>query len=99
MNDEIRNVGEMVNNVFEFINILPAEALDSLYGAKMTDEKNTSLSTSSTPWACRTIFQSLPPLAKQYLMRLLCVEQPIPFSTLNSWASIKHTQAHNEVRQ
>ncbi len=98
MSDEVRNVGEMANNVFEFINALPAEALHSLYGAKTTDESKL-LSTSSTPWACSAIFQSLQPLAKQYVMRLLCVEQPIPFSTLNSWVSTKHTQAHNEVMQ
>ncbi len=99
MGDEIGNVGETANDVFEFINALPAEALDSLYGAKTADEKNTSLSTSSTYWACCAIFQSLSPLAKQYVMRLLCVQQPIPFSTLNSWASVNHTQAHNEVSQ
>ncbi len=98
MSYEVKNVGETANDLFEFINVLPTKELDCLYGAETGAKTATSLSTNSAPWACRSIFQSLPPLAQQYLMRLLCVEQPIPLSTLNSWASVKHTLSHNEVR-
>ena len=27
------------------------------------------------PWTCRAVFQSLPPLAKQYVMRMICMDQ------------------------
>jgi hypothetical protein len=44
--------------------------LSRLYGSDDAGEA----SITAAPWTCRAVLQSLPQLAKQYVMRLVCVE-------------------------
>ena len=43
-------------DAFEFLETLPSVTLDRLY---------------EDPWACQAVFQALPSLAQQFVMRLL----------------------------
>lgn len=60
-------------NVFEYVEDLPSIYKDRLYGL---DEPGNGAE-SPHPWTCRAVFQSLPVLAKQYVMRLLAVDGPV----------------------
>ena len=48
-----------------WLEALPAATVGKLYGSQ---------------WACQAVLRSLPPLAKQYVARMLFVETPIPSS-------------------
>lgn len=48
-----------------WLEALPAATVGKLYGSQ---------------WACQAVLRSLPPLAKQYVARILFVELPIPSS-------------------
>ena len=48
-----------------WLEALPAATVGKLYGSQ---------------WACQAVLRSLPPLAKQYVVRMLFVETPIPSS-------------------
>jgi transcription initiation factor TFIIH subunit 4 len=50
-------------------------------------------------FTCLTIFRSLHPLAKQYLLRWLCITEPLPLSVINSWVLATPTsqQAHTQA--
>ena len=50
-----------------FLESLPALKLDALY---------------ESPWTCRAVLRSLPPLAKQYVLRMLLLEGGLPQSAL-----------------
>ena len=49
-----------------WLEALPAATVGKLYGSQ---------------WACQAVLRSLPPLAKQYVARMLFVETPIPSGT------------------
>ncbi|GLE04608.1 hypothetical protein PINS_up013578 [Pythium insidiosum] len=57
-------------DVFEFLETLPSDTLDVLY---------------EDAWVCQAVFQSLPPLAQQFVMRLLTWDGPVALSTLEEW--------------
>ncbi|KAJ0394152.1 hypothetical protein P43SY_009838 [Pythium insidiosum] len=57
-------------DVFEFLETLPSDTLDRLY---------------EDAWVCQAVFQSLPPLAQQFVMRLLAWDGVVPLSTLEEW--------------
>lgn len=68
--DETENYGENVvtssnaKDIFVYLLTLPPEDLDSLY----TGHVNT----------CKAVFRNLPPLAKQYVLRLMLFDRPVP---------------------
>jgi transcription initiation factor TFIIH subunit 4 len=40
------------------------------------------------PAICLAVFRDcIPEIAKQFVMRMLCVEQPVPQAVVSSWAS------------
>ncbi|XP_077986737.1 general transcription factor IIH subunit 4-like [Glandiceps talaboti] len=39
------------------------------------------------PATCLAVFRELPPLAKQYVMRMLFVDQPVPQAVVSSWVT------------
>eukprot|EP00611_Tribonema_gayanum_P025018 TRINITY_DN560_c0_g1_i4.p1 TRINITY_DN560_c0_g1~~TRINITY_DN560_c0_g1_i4.p1 ORF type:complete len:164 (-),score=4.97 TRINITY_DN560_c0_g1_i4:160-651(-) len=57
-------------DIFAILQTLPSESLDRLYGGAGAGEA----SLRAAPWTCRAVLQSLSPLAKQYVMRLVCIE-------------------------
>ena len=50
-------------NLHDYLKTLPADSLDQLY---------------NTPATCLAVFRELPALAKQFVMRLLHVQQAVP---------------------
>ena len=102
--------------VFDLLETLPRISLDRLYGLSADSSSSSSSATpaaaaataiaasSPYPWTCRAVFQSLPPLAKQYVMRLLCLEGPVTCALLEGWvdpaAGARAREAHRRaVRQ
>ncbi|TMW61849.1 hypothetical protein Poli38472_010912 [Pythium oligandrum] len=57
-------------DAFEFLETLSSGTLARLY---------------EDPWACQAVFQALPALAQQFVMRLLTCETAIPLQTLEQW--------------
>lgn len=48
----------------------------STYIATLDSDVRSQLYTS--PWTCQALFRALAPLAQQYVIRLLYVDQPVP---------------------
>jgi transcription initiation factor TFIIH subunit 4 len=75
-------------SILDYLCSLEKSVLDALYEDTFT---------------CLTIFRSLHPLAKQYLLRWLCITDPLPISVVNSWvlatptSQQAHTQAMNTL--
>ncbi|TDH73745.1 hypothetical protein CCR75_003835 [Bremia lactucae] len=57
-------------DAFDFLETLPTATLERLY---------------QDPWACQAIFQALPPLAQQFVMRLLPTNVPVSRELLENW--------------
>ncbi|KAF1776331.1 Transcription factor TFIIH subunit p52/Tfb2 [Phytophthora cactorum] len=57
-------------DAFDFLETLPTATLERLY---------------QDPWACQAIFQALPPLAQQFVMRLLPTNAAVPRELLEQW--------------
>ncbi|KAK1938927.1 General transcription and DNA repair factor IIH subunit TFB2 [Phytophthora citrophthora] len=57
-------------DAFDFLETLPTATLERLY---------------QDPWACQAIFQALPSLAQQFVMRLLPSNAAIPRELLEQW--------------
>eukprot|EP00639_Heterosigma_akashiwo_P002071 CAMPEP_0194570812 /NCGR_PEP_ID=MMETSP0292-20121207/7988_1 /TAXON_ID=39354 /ORGANISM="Heterosigma akashiwo, Strain CCMP2393" /LENGTH=94 /DNA_ID=CAMNT_0039421357 /DNA_START=32 /DNA_END=312 /DNA_ORIENTATION=- len=53
-----------VADIFSYLESLPDESIHYLYDTSQGDH---------AIWACQAVLQTLPPLAKQYVMRLLAV--------------------------
>lgn len=77
----------MNSNVFDYLERLPADALDTLYGRD-------SGSSSHGQWTCRAMLQSLPQLAKQHVMRLLFIEGFVDKNLLKSWVKKEYQRVH-----
>lgn len=80
-------------NVFDYLERLPPDALDKLYGAAPSDAEGQS-GRSHGQWTCRALLQSLPQLAKQHVMRLLFVEGPVGKGMLKSWVKKEYQRVH-----
>lgn len=78
----------MNTNVFDYLERLPPDALDKLYGQD-AGPKSHGL------WTCRALLQSLPQLAKQHVMRLLFVEGFVDKGMLKSWVKKEYQRVHN----
>lgn len=82
-------------NVFEYLEKLPPDALDKLYGKGVEHGAAAGQSTKSHgQWTCRALLQSLPQLAKQYVMRLLFVEGSVDKGMLKSWVKKEYQRVH-----
>ncbi|XP_070582185.1 general transcription factor IIH subunit 4-like [Ptychodera flava] len=46
------------------------------------------------PATCLAVFRELPSIAKQYVMRILFVDQPLPQAVVASWVITGHQQEH-----
>lgn len=57
-------------DAFEFLETLPNATLERLY---------------EDPWACQAVFQALPALAQQFVVRLLASESPVPRPVFAQW--------------
>ena len=57
-------------DAFDFLETLPTATLERLF---------------EDPWACQAIFQALPPLAQQFVMRLLPTNAVVPRKLLEQW--------------
>lgn len=57
-------------DAFDFLETLPNATLERLY---------------EDPWACQAVFQALPALAQQFVMRLLASDAPVPRQLLEQW--------------
>eukprot|EP00112_Aurelia_sp_Birch-Aquarium-sp1_P019487 Seg4826.2 transcript_id=Seg4826.2/GoldUCD/mRNA.D3Y31 product="General transcription factor IIH subunit 4" protein_id=Seg4826.2/GoldUCD/D3Y31 len=66
-------------NLYEYLNTLSAAVLDGLYGH---------------PATCMAVFRGLPEMAKQYVMRTLFTEQPIPEPFVATWVQKDSNQRH-----
>uniref|UniRef100_K3WQJ2 General transcription factor IIH subunit 4 n=1 Tax=Globisporangium ultimum (strain ATCC 200006 / CBS 805.95 / DAOM BR144) TaxID=431595 RepID=K3WQJ2_GLOUD len=57
-------------DAFEFLETLPNATLERLY---------------EDPWACQAVFQALPALAQQFVLRLLSCDAPVHQNVLQQW--------------
>ncbi|CAM9500545.1 unnamed protein product [Ectocarpus sp. 6 AP-2014] len=80
-------------NVFDYLERLPPDALDKLYGAAPPASDGQG-GRSHGQWTCRALLQSLPQLAKQHVMRLLFVEGPVGKGMLKSWVKKEYQRVH-----
>ena len=60
------------STLISYLKTLQSETLSELY---------------DHPATCLAVFRELPPLAKQFVLRLLHVEQPVPKAVVTSWVS------------
>ncbi len=81
--------------VFDLLETLPRISLDRLYGLQTSS--SSSSSSNPYPWTCRAVFQSLTPLAKQYVMRLLCLETGVSSTCLESWVEPQYLPLHQRA--
>lgn len=66
-------------NLVTYLEGLPALTLARLY---------------ESHWTCQAVLRSLPPLAKQYILRLLFVDKPLSLELLQSWAEPGSASKH-----
>lgn len=86
--------------VFDLLETLPRISLDRLYGFQSSScdaASSSSPSSNPYPWTCRAVFQSLSPLAKQYVMRLLCLEEGVSYTLLESWVEPRFLPLHRRA--
>jgi len=90
-----------VATVFDLLGTLPRISLDRLYGLEDLGSASSSCTPSASPfpWTCRAVFQSLTPLAKQYVMRLLCLPEGVRQSSLKSWVEPRFVTGHQKAVQ
>lgn len=79
-------------NVFDYLERLPPDALDKLYGLGAAGGKQGARNHGQ--WTCRALLQSLPQLAKQHVMRLLFVEGSVDKGMLKSWVKKEYQRVH-----
>mmetsp|Transcript_5732 Transcript_5732/g.15313 ORF Transcript_5732/g.15313 Transcript_5732/m.15313 type:complete len:485 (-) Transcript_5732:374-1828(-) len=59
-----------VGNITTFLRHLTTEQRATLY---------------QSPWTCQAVFRSLPSLAKNYVLRMLMIEEPVPQDVVDAW--------------
>jgi transcription initiation factor TFIIH subunit 4 len=72
----------MEEDLLRYLQGLPTAVLINLYGYSA---------------ACLAVFRELPELSKQYVMRLLFLEQPLSQSVIDSWSHPSSNRSHNEA--
>lgn len=81
------------SGVFEFIQQQSPLFVNKLYGN--TDQESGGISQAA--WVCRGVLQSLCPLAKSYVMRLLFIEAAISSVDIIRWCEADQRAAHNSA--
>lgn len=79
---EIKSTMLQCMSLHEYLKSLPNAILDKLY---------------NNPMACLAICRELSDIAKNFVMRLLFVEQPVPQAVISSWVSKAHAVEYNEA--
>ncbi|PON36780.1 TFIIH transcription factor [Parasponia andersonii] len=78
----------IAKNFMDMVASLPAMKLDNLY---------------SNAFICEAILRSLPPLAKKYVLQMLCIEAPVSAKSMEEWVladgSTKHKVAIDRLLQ
>lgn len=69
---QVQNRSLECRNLHDYLKTLQPEVLDQLY---------------NHPATCLAVFRELPGLAKQFIMRLLHVQQPVPQAVVSSWVT------------
>ncbi|KAF7283905.1 hypothetical protein GWI33_022736 [Rhynchophorus ferrugineus] len=69
-------------NLYDYLKTRPSNILERLY---------------NHPAICLAVYRELPELARQYVIRILFVEQPVPQAVVASWGSQAHSREHNYV--
>ncbi|XP_066152269.1 general transcription factor IIH subunit 4 [Euwallacea fornicatus] len=71
-------------NLYEYLKTLRQTVLEELY---------------NHPAICLAVYRELPELARQYVIRILFVEQPVPQAVVASWGSQTFSKDHHYVTQ
>ncbi|XP_041371329.1 general transcription factor IIH subunit 4-like [Gigantopelta aegis] len=71
-------------NLHGYLQTLEPSVLDKLY---------------CHPATCLAVFRELPELARQYIMRILFIEQPVAQSVIAQWTTKKHQEEHASMVQ
>lgn len=66
-------------NFQEYLRTKPSTVVEGLY---------------NHPSICLAIYRELPELARQFIIRILFVEQPVPQAIISSWVSQVHSKEH-----
>ncbi|XP_030764948.1 general transcription factor IIH subunit 4 [Sitophilus oryzae] len=69
-------------NLYDYLKTRPPNTLERLY---------------NHPAICLAVYRELPELARQYVIRILFVEQPVPQAVVASWGSQSFAREHNYV--
>ncbi|KAL1493900.1 hypothetical protein ABEB36_009582 [Hypothenemus hampei] len=69
-------------NLYEYLKTQPQIVLERLY---------------NHPAICLAVYRELPELARQYVIRILFVEQPVPQAVVASWGSQAFSKDHHYV--
>uniref|UniRef100_A0A8C9YH21 General transcription factor IIH subunit 4 n=1 Tax=Sander lucioperca TaxID=283035 RepID=A0A8C9YH21_SANLU len=78
---KILRVHLQCKNLHEYLRELSPEILDRLY---------------NHPATCLAVYRDLPSLAKNYVMRMLFLDQPLPQAALALWVKIDSQKDHDE---
>ena len=80
------------HGVFDFI-----QSQSSLFVNKLYGNVNDKSETAQAAWVCRGVLQSLCPLAKCYVMRLVFIETPISSIDIWRWCEPGHKSEHDSA--
>lgn len=65
------------------------------YVAQLPSDKRATLYDSH--WTCQALLRSLPPVAQQYVLRMLFLNSPIERGLLGSWIRPEHRGTHDRA--
>lgn len=71
-------------NLYDYLRTRPSTLLDRLY---------------NHPAICLAVYRELPEIARQYVIRMLFVEQPVPQAVVASWCHQSYSKEHTHVCQ
>ncbi|XP_072393866.1 general transcription factor IIH subunit 4 [Diabrotica undecimpunctata] len=78
-NTRIKQSNLECKNLYDYLKSRPSNVLEKLY---------------NHPTICLAVYRELPDLARQYVIRLLFVEQPVPQAVVASWGSQTFSKEH-----
>ena len=79
-----------MQSIRDFIGKQSRITVDKMYGSLDPECKY-------SPWACKAVFSSLSALSKNYVQRLLAIEEPLSSSSLEKWVKPEHKNAHQKT--
>lgn len=86
---KLSSAGDTVNleckNLSDYLKSQPAQVITKLY---------------EFPAICLAVYRDcIPDIAKQFVIRMLCVDQPVPQAVVSSWGSQVYAKWVNESRK